>query len=168
MNIIRFGTIRWTVSDMKQSGNNMKRIKEIIAYIMDMENGVIDDPAGMHSDLENLGYSAEEINHALNMLEFPDPEEDIFLEPSAYVTNNRILGEAEKMILTMKAQGFLIRLKSTGWLTEAQLGLVIENAGLEYSTPVSLDEIMEITSRYVPEIPEKVLDGYGGGSDNFN
>ena len=36
-----------------------ERIKQIIAYIMDPESIEIKDPASLHSELEDLGYSID-------------------------------------------------------------------------------------------------------------
>lgn len=144
-----------------------ERIREIIAYIMDIQSDGTGDPSGMYNRLEEMGYSLEEIGQALTILDF-EPVQDDFIPGSDFHTRIRVLGEGEKLFLTTAAQGYLIRLQSTGWLTETQLNLIIENAGMEYQIPVSLPEIMEVTSRYVPEIPEEILSGAVSRSDRLN
>ena len=130
-----------------------KRIKEIIAYIIDPDSVELRNPAALHSELEDMGYSYDEITQALNMIDFESLTEDRGLRLNSNV-NNRILGESEKLILSTRAQGYILMLHSLGWLSEAQLSLIIENAALEFSPPVSVDEIKEITSRYVVDLPE--------------
>ena len=134
----------------------MKRIKEIINYIMDSESREVKDPSIVQNELKDLGYSNNEIKQALSMLHFEEKSE-LRCPEGICVASNRVLGEGEKLILSTEAQGYLIKLTSMGWLSEAQLNLIIENAGMEYTIPVSLDEIREITTRYIPEIPESVL-----------
>ena len=132
-----------------------ERIKEIIAYLMNPESQFLRDPSAAHGKLESMGYSHEEINQAMKMLDFnstpSDSQPDLILQQKT-----RILGEAEKLILSTSAQGYLIKLHRMGWLTEAQLSLIIENAALEFSPPVSLDETKEMVSRYISDLPEDI------------
>jgi uncharacterized protein Smg (DUF494 family) len=144
-----------------------ERIKEIIAYIMDVDYGGEYDLAFLHHELEDLGYSNDEITQAFNILEFSSGQDDLGRQ-ELFRKTNRILGEGEKILLSTEAQGYLIGLHSTGWLTEAQLSTIIENAGMEYSLPVSLADIIEMTARSVPEIPDDVLVGAPGASDSLN
>lgn len=144
-----------------------ERIRKIIAYIMDVQSDETGDPSGMYSRLEEMGYSLEEIGQALTILDF-EPVQDDFTPGSLMHSKNRILGEGEKLFLTTEAQGYLIRLNSTGWLSETQLNIIIENAGMEYPIPVSLREIIEVTSRYVPEIPDDILAGAETRADSLN
>lgn len=144
-----------------------ERIKEIITYIMDQRIDGFIDAEDMHFELEDMGYTEDEIKQAFSILDFDHSFDEV--EPdTAFHTRNRILGEGEKMFLTIDAQGYLIRLQSSGWLTETQLSLIIENAGIEYPIPVSLGEIKELTSRYVPEIPDDILSGSDKPSDRLN
>ncbi|HSG29394.1 MAG TPA: DUF494 family protein [Candidatus Krumholzibacterium sp.] len=144
-----------------------QRIKEIIAYIMDLRTEGLADLGLMNHELEDLGYSSDEIDQALRILDF-DSGSDGGSRLSPLHVVNRILGEGEKIFLSTAAQGYLIRLQSSGWLSETQLSLIIENAPAEYQIPVSAEEIMDLTSRFVPEIPEEVLRGAGGDSNSLN
>ena len=132
-----------------------ERIKEIIAFLMDLGSSESKDPAVLRSELEGMGYSQDEIRQALDVLDLePLPGDD---ELNSQLYNRiRILGESEKLILSTPAQGYLIRLHRMGWLSEALLSLIIENAALEFSPPVSIVEIKEIVSRYVSGLPEDV------------
>jgi uncharacterized protein Smg (DUF494 family) len=131
------------------------RIKRIIEYLMDFEVSDFKDPALLHSELEDMGYSYEEISQALNMLDLEPATEDHGY-PSDGNARPRVLGEPEKLILSTEAQGHLIKLHQLGWLTETQLNLIIENASMEYNPPVSIDEIKEIIGRYASDIPDNV------------
>ena len=53
-------------------------------------------------------------------------------------------------------------------LTEIQLGLIIESAGLEFMPPVSLDEIKDIASRYAFALPEDGVAGSAGNAERLH
>ena len=144
-----------------------ERIKEIITYIMDLRTGDPFDLAFMYDELEDLGYSSDEIDQAFTILDFDSEAGDID-SPSFVHTKNRVLGEGEKIVLSIEAQGYLIRLQTSGWLTEVQLSLIIENAAIDYRVPISVNEIIELTARYVPEIPDDILTGSNSPSDMLN
>lgn len=130
-----------------------ERIKQIIAYIMDPDSIELKDPAVLHSELEDLGYSVDEINQAMTMIDTESLRNGEGIEPEI-PARARVLGEAERMILSTDAQGYLLRLYRLGWLSEANLSLVIENAGMEYIAPVAVSEVREIATRYVTDLPE--------------
>jgi hypothetical protein len=66
----------------------------------------------------------------------------------------RVLSESEKSILSLDAQGHLLMLLRLGWLNEIQFNLIIETAAMEYSPPVSIDEIREMSKRFVADLPD--------------
>ena len=131
------------------------RIKQIIAYLIDPESSELKDPAMLDSELEDMGYSPEEIRQAVAMLEW-----DVSRGVETFrAGSTRILGNTEKHILSTAAQGFLLGLHHLGWISEAHLNLIIENAGFEFVTPVSIDEIREIASRYITDLPDEIPTG---------
>ncbi len=144
-----------------------ERIREIIEYIIDSKAADTIDPEDINDRLKEMGYSLDEINQAMTILDFGILDEDLESNPHLY-TKNRILGEGEKILLSTDAQGYLIRLQSSGWLSEAQLNIIIENAGLEFRAPVSLNEIKELVSGFVPELPEEVVEGSEYPPRNLN
>jgi uncharacterized protein Smg (DUF494 family) len=122
---------------------------------MDYEVSDFKDPSILHGELEDMGYSREEISQALNMMDLePAAESQAFT--TGWIASLRVLGEPEKLVLSTGAQGHLIKLHQLGWLTEGQLNLIIENASMEYDPPVSIDEIKEIIARYASDIPDNV------------
>lgn len=128
------------------------RIKEIIAYLIDPESSELKDPAMLDAELEEMGYSPDEIRQATAMLEW-----DVSRGAREYHTGGtRILGETEKHSLSTAAQGFLLGLHHLGWISEAHLTLIIENASIEFAPPVSVDEIREIASRYIRDLPDEI------------
>jgi len=133
----------------------MERIKDIIAYIIELRSRETKDPAVLYEELEGMGYSYEEIKQAFSMLEF-EPGTETHGSRLDLESRVRVLSESEKLVLSTPAQGYLLKLKRLGLLTEAQLNLIIEYASLEISPPVSLEEIKEIASRYVIDLPEDI------------
>ena len=144
-----------------------ERIKEIIEYIMDSEYEDMIDPDGVNNELEEMGYSQDEIKQAMTILDYGILKEDLESGSPIYA-RNRVLGEGEKILLSTDAQGYLIKLQIAGWLSEAQLNLIIENAGMEYRLPVSVQKVKELVLRFAPDVPEEVVEGSAGTSRNLN
>ncbi len=132
-----------------------ERIKEIIAFLMDPEADIPHDPSAIESELENMGYSRDEINQAMNMLDFESSLIDSGMAPG-FDPGTRILGESEKFVLSTSAQGYLLKLYKLGWVSEMQLTNIIENSAMEFSPPVSINAIKEITSRFVSDLPDDI------------
>ena len=130
-----------------------KRIKQIITILMDPRSDESRDPGALYNELEEMGYTYAEIDQALDMLDYePIPANRI--EATLRGDRNRILGEAEKNILSIKAQGYLLTMLGTGHISESQLSAILDSATLEYSPPLSLYEIREISTRYIPDLPD--------------
>jgi uncharacterized protein Smg (DUF494 family) len=133
----------------------INKIKEIIAFLIDPEEYADHDFEEVHDTLLGMGYSDEEIQNALRMLAFDRDIEDR-IEPAGLVPNIRLLSEDERSMLSTDAHGLLLMLRRLGWISEVQLCLIIESAALEYSHPISLDEIKDITSRFVSDLPDSL------------
>lgn len=145
---------KWTPTSPKENCM-INRIKEIIAFLIDPEEYTDHDFEEVHDTLLGMGYSHEEIENALNMLAFDRDMEDR-AEPAGFAPNVRVLSEDERSILSTDAHGHLLMLRRLGWISEVQLSLIIESAALEYSHPISLDEIKDISSRFVSDLPDSL------------
>ena len=132
--------------------NDDERIREIIYWIMDNEQEDLYDPGTLYTRLEDMGYSSEEIRQAILLLD-ADSIRGGLLADDRFEKGTRILSAMERNMLNLEAQGWLLWLRSTGWISEIHLSLIIESAGLEIRAPASLEEVMEIALRYVPSIP---------------
>ncbi len=137
----------------------IERIKEIIAFLMDPERFDIQDQLDIQDTLADMGYSSEEIHHALDMINF-DADVDDQLVMNDILPGVRVLSESEKSVLSLEAQGHLLMLQRLGWLSEVQLSLIIETAALEYSRPVSLVELKEMSIRFVSDLPDNTSSDY--------
>ena len=131
------------------------RIKEIIAFLIDPEEYADYEYEEVHDTLLGMGYSDEEIQSALRMLAFDRDVEDR-IEQAGLVPNVRVLSEDERSMLSTAAHGHLLMLRRLGWISEVQLSLIIESAALEYTHPISLEEIKDISSRFVTDLPDSL------------
>ncbi len=137
----------------------IERIKEIIAFLMDPDRSDAQDQLDIQDTLADMGYSSEEIHHALKMIDFDEDIEDQLIM-NDILPSVRVLSEAEKSVLSLEAQGHLLMLQRLGWLGEVQLSLIIETASMEYSRPVSLEELKEMSARFVSDLPENPSSDY--------
>lgn len=131
-----------------------ERIKEIIDYIMDLEPGDLGDSSFVQDELEDMGYTRFEIRQAFRMLDFGSDAVDgggAGVPPAG----NRVLNEFEKHMLSIPAQGYLLKLSRLGWISEIQLSSIIDNAAYEFLPPVSLEEVRDLASRFVSDLPEE-------------
>ncbi|HER43389.1 MAG TPA: DUF494 family protein [Candidatus Eisenbacteria bacterium] len=137
--------------------NDDERIREIISLIMDNDQEDAYDSGNIYTRLEDMGYSSEEIRRAMLLLDVDSVKGGILAE-EGFGTGTRILSPAERSMLSLEAQGWLLWLRSAGWISETHMSLIIESAGLEFRAPASLEEVMEIAFRYEPSIPERSED----------
>ena len=129
-----------------------ERIRDIISWIMEHGHEEPLDPGAIVSALEDLGYSGHEIEQALSLLDVDapfDPDGPV----GGFAIANRVFSGPERGMLRVDAQGWLLWMHRTGRLSQSQLNLVIESAGLECLAPATLDEIREIAARYVSVSP---------------
>jgi uncharacterized protein Smg (DUF494 family) len=131
-----------------------ERIKKIIDYIMDLEPSDLHDSSLVRNELEDMGFTRFEIGQAFRMLDFGSDLADRTAALGGRA-GSRVLGEFEKHVLSIPAQGYLLGLHRLGWITELQLSTIIDSAVFECSPPVSLDEIRELASRFVPDLPDE-------------
>jgi len=132
-----------------------ERIKEIIDYIMDLEPAELGDPGSIEDELQNMGYSGFEIKQAFSMLDLASDVGDRARQADPRA-RSRVLSEFEKHVLSVQAQGYLLNLQRLGLISEIQLGLIIDNAAYEFNPPVSFEEIKELASRLVSDLPAEI------------
>jgi uncharacterized protein Smg (DUF494 family) len=137
---------------MVSGRNKEERIREIISWIIENDHDDLLDAVSLHNRLEEQGYSTEEIDRAFTLLEVDSTGSDLIIN-DGFDIGSRVFSPSERKMLSLEAQGWLLWLRSAGYITETQLSLVIESAGLEFRPPASLVEVMEIASRYVSSIP---------------
>jgi uncharacterized protein Smg (DUF494 family) len=131
-----------------------EKIKEIIDFLMDLDPGDLRDPALVQGELEEMGYSRIEIRQAFCMLDFGSGITDRAVAADARA-GSRVLSDFEKHVLSIPAQGYLLSLHRLGWISEMQLSSIIDNAALEFAPPASLEEVRELASRFVFDLPQE-------------
>ena len=131
------------------------RIKEILEYIMELHAGELREPGLVSRELEDLGYNRFEIRQAFRLLDIGSSASEQGSETEA-LSGSRVLGEFEKLSLSVAAQGYLINLRRLGIVSEMQLAAIIDNAAFEFAPLVSLDEVKELAGRYILDLPEDI------------
>ncbi len=130
-----------------------EKVREIITWILENGDEESSDTGSIFERLEEMGYSSDEIGQALSLLEV----ESIVLENLSGPgkrPSSRIFSSAERNMLDIDAQGWLLAMRSSGAISETQLSLIIETAGIEDDGPVSLSRIIEIASIYTDGRPD--------------
>jgi uncharacterized protein Smg (DUF494 family) len=124
-----------------------EKVVEILVYLM---NEIRDDRALGEIDLSELrerGYTQSEISTAFSWLHdhFGETAGDARQHARADAGSRRMLHEAEKMMLSVEAQGLLIHLRELGLLQDRELEIVIERAmmsGYERLTMVDVQGLV--------------------------
>jgi len=128
-----------------------EKVVEILVYIMtEMQT---DKPLGEIdlSDLKDRGYTQSEISTAFSWIH------DHFTEGGGQVrrvgrpaaTSRRMLHEAEKSMLSVEAQGFLIHLRELGLLHDGELETVIERVMMSGYERLTVPEIQSLAASVI-------------------
>ena len=139
-----------------------EKVIEIIIYLAnEMRNnkslGEIDVKV-----LEESGYTRTEIGNAMSWL-FDKLSENEQIAPYLQRQkehSRRILHEAEKRVITLGAQGYLIQLRELGVLTDPMVEAVIDRAMSSGYDPISLNEAKLIVSSLIFERDDMKGVGY--------
>ena len=107
-----------------------EKVVEILVFLM---NEIRDDRALGEVDLSELrerGYTQSEISTAFSWLHdhFGETTGEVRRLSRADAASRRMLHEAEKMMLSVEAQGLLIHMRELGLLQDRELETVIERA----------------------------------------
>jgi len=125
-----------------------ERVVEILVFLM----SELRDDKQLHdidlAPLRDRGYTTSEISQAFSWLhenlESGPPE--TISSSRAHKGSRRILHDAERMLFSLEAQGYLIQLTELGLLDEREVETVIERAiGTGYAG-LSVQEVREIVA----------------------
>ena len=116
-----------------------KKVKELISYLRE------ESAAGFQrefsvSELLELGFTPEVIEEALRLFY----DEDSITAPYY----NRVLSEAEKLNLTVEAQGYLFELINNRHISETLLGFILESIFIESRDLAGIEDINRIIASY--------------------
>ncbi|MCK5573154.1 MAG: DUF494 family protein [Bacteroidetes bacterium] len=125
-----------------------EKVVEILILLMSemQENKTLSDID--LGDLKSKGYTQSEISAAFSWIfenmEVSSPEA---LRPGRPAgTSRRVLHDAEKLVLSMESQGYLIQLRELGLLDEVDLETVIERAMVAGYEKLTIGEIRQIVA----------------------
>lgn len=141
-----------------------ERAKEIAFLLLEMDSAELRDRDGVVLRLEAMGFNRLDIVQALHCICTSRMWRDD-RKPFQLGFRNRVLGDFEKSSLSVAAQGYLINLRRLGLVSEAQLSTIIEDASMEFFPPVSLEDIKELVSRYITDIPEDISSDHSWDED---
>ena len=99
-------------------------------------------------DLKSRGYTQSEISAAFSWLYDNMPVQDgvVVRGVVASKESRRVLHDAEKMMMTTEAQGYLMQLYEVGLLENKDFENVIERAMMSGFEKLSMDEVREIAA----------------------
>jgi uncharacterized protein Smg (DUF494 family) len=128
-----------------------EKVVEILLYLM---NEMRDDRALGEIDLSELhdrGYTHSEISTAFSWLhdQFGDTAGDPRRLARADASSRRQLHEAEKMMLSIEAQGLLIHLRELGLLQDSELETVIERTMMSGYERLTLPEVQSLVAAVI-------------------
>jgi len=137
-----------------------ERIVEIILYLVSelKSNKRLSDVDV--SSLERDGYTATEISSAFTWLFERMSFGEILITPTAGSENShRLLNDAEKMIITTPAAGYLMQYRQLGIISNEDVEAIIERIMTAGFSSVGLMEIKSFIASYLFDI-----DGMNGHS----
>lgn len=140
-----------------------ERVVEILMYLMsEIEANKRLSEVNL-DDLTSRGYTQSEISAAFSWLydNMPMHEGNVELHARPSGSSRRQLHQAEKMLLSTDAQGYLMQLFELGLLDAADFEQVIERAMLSGFEKLSLQEIQELAAAVIFAKPRR---GEGGHS----
>jgi len=129
-----------------------ERVMEILVYLMsEIQNkrGATDQIDSISQDLINKGYTENEINIAFSWLfEKIKSETEEVLENTEVVPEEafRILHDTEKVVISPKAYGYLLQLKSLGLIDAVAMEQVIERVTMLGGNTIGENEIKSIVA----------------------
>jgi uncharacterized protein Smg (DUF494 family) len=120
-----------------------EKIVEILIYLIgelrkDTPIGEIDLTV-----LSKNGYTAAEISTAFNWLyeKISDGENLAIDQAKSSPHSHRVLHDAERMVISPDAQGFMIQLRELGLINEADIEVIIDRIMLSGYATINLEEM---------------------------
>lgn len=120
----------------------------IAQYVLGAKEAAINEQE-LVTELMAVGYEADEISDAFSWMEttaLQPHEESSLTDPLLVLSTYRVFDIEEQQALTSAAQGFLIKVRSMGLLTDEAQEEIIERALRAAADPITEQEIKLITS----------------------
>lgn len=125
-----------------------EKVVEILVYLMsEMQDEVQPGEIDL-ADLKERGYTQSEISTAFSWLHdhIGETEAQSRRLAGADTSSRRMLHDAEKMMLSVEAQGYLIHLRELGLLQDGELETVIERAMMSGYERLGMTEIQGLAA----------------------
>jgi Smg protein len=119
----------------------------IAQYVLGANEATISEQE-LVTELIAVGYEADEISDAFTWMETAtlQPLNESTAEPLLVLQTYRVFDSEEQQALSSAAQGFLIKVRSMGLLTDEAQEEIIERALRAAAEPITEQEIKLITS----------------------
>ena len=154
-------------SDTSNPSRIDDRVKSLLRRIARKLRASVDgDAFALEELLESMtgpAVSPEDLDHALDAIEaLAEPaEEELYTEPEAARTMNRVLSPEERSRLTTEAYGYLLGARADGMLDDEQFEWVLERALASPDRPIGLGEIQDLVLEAVFGSPDETEEDFG-------
>jgi|Deesub1362B_J571_1020462.scaffolds.fasta_scaffold03201_2 Smg protein len=144
-----------------------ERLVEILIYLMQelhQNRRKWDQIDGISKELQELGYTENEINAAFSWLfERMEAQKGKSLMPEAEPNDQsfRVLHEVEKMVLTPAAYGYLLQLRQLGLINQTEMEQIIERAMMLGAAPVDVMDIRSIVASVIFDADDSDFQHFG-------
>ncbi|MEW5798787.1 MAG: DUF494 family protein [Bacteroidota bacterium] len=112
--------------------------------------------------LSQRGYSTTEISTAFNWLfeKVTDGENIVTDTAPSSPHSHRVLHDAERMVISSDAYGYLIQLRELRLITDMDIEVIIDRIMMSGYVTVDVEEMKSVTATYLAETD----DSFNGGS----
>ncbi len=145
------------------------RIPEVVAMILEQLRAFVEGDELALSDLSDAldrsEYDSDDVDAAFDFIfQALEPvSHETYAEQQPGRPSIRVLSEGERLALAPEAQGYIMRLRESGVLTDDQIEIVLEHATASRQPKMGVDEVRDIASdvvfgqhdsRFIHEGPE--------------
>ncbi|MCC7158616.1 MAG: DUF494 family protein [Ignavibacteria bacterium] len=132
-----------------------EKIIEIIVYLLsELKNNKQLTDVDMNK-LENLGYTANEINTAFSWVYSKIyAGEKIFIDKKSETRSQRFLHDAEQSVISPESYGYLIQIKELGLINNLDIDLIIDKIMVSSYNRVDKEDMKMIIATYLLDIED--------------
>jgi uncharacterized protein Smg (DUF494 family) len=132
-----------------------ERIPEVVAMILEQLRAFVEGDELALSDLSDAldrsDYDSDDVDAAFDFIfQALEPvSHEMYTESRPGAPSIRVLSDGERLALSPEAQGYLLRLRESGVLTDDQIEIVLEHATASRQPKMGIDEVRDIAGDVV-------------------
>jgi len=145
------------------------RIPEVVAMILEQLRAFVEGDELALNDLsdalDHSDYDTDDVDAAFDFIfQALEPvSHETYAEQRPGAPSQRVLNDGERLALSPEAQGYLMKLRESGVLTDDQIEIVLEHATASRVPKMGVEDVRDIASdvvfgqhdgRYIHEGPE--------------